>query len=155
MPDFDLFALLAGASPWWWVAFGVLVGVVELLTFSYFLIWIALAAFATGGALWLAPGLGGAAQTALFAVLAVILTVAGRAWLARRRVVEGSSDLNRRSEQMVGRIGKTLAAFDHGEGVLLIDDVRWRARLSAGAAGADEALKVIGAEGMILICEPV
>ncbi|QIE54580.1 NfeD family protein [Pikeienuella piscinae] len=154
MPEFDLFALLAGASPWWWVALAVIVGVIELLTFSYFLIWVALAALATGVTLWFAPGLGGAAQLALFAALAVVLTVAGRAWLARRRVVDGAPGLNRRSEQMVGRVGKTMAAFERGEGVLLIDGVRWSARLRTGAAGPGETLRVIGAEGMVLICEP-
>ncbi|WP_340110494.1 NfeD family protein [Pikeienuella sp. HZG-20] len=154
MAEPDIFALLDGASPWWWVALSVAIGVAEMLTFSYFLIWPALAALAVGGALWLAPELGGGVQLAIFAVLAVLFTVAGRVMLSRRRPAGGGARLNRRAAQMIGRTAKALSAFEHGEGVLLIDGVRWAARLSEGEAKAGDALRVVGADGMTLICTP-
>lgn len=155
MSEADFFALLDGASPWLWIAIGVAVGVAEMLTFSYFLIWPALAALTVGGALWLAPDLGGGVQLALFAVLAVLFTIAGRFLSrSRRKPAHGAPGLNRRAAQMIGRTVNAPAAFEHGEGVLLIDGVRWTARLNAGKAKAGDALTIIGADGMTLICRP-
>lgn len=151
----NLFTLLDGASPWWWIAIAAAIGVAEMLTFSYYMIWLALAALAVGGALWAMPGMGGGAQLALFAVLSILLTVAGRYYLAHRRAdAPESAGLNERAAQMVGRTGEALGPFEHAEGTLMIDGVRWRARLTAGEAPAGRALRVTGAEGMTLLCEP-
>ena len=49
----DLFAFLDGASPWWWVAFAAALGAVEMLTFTYFVLWLALDPLGNNG-LWLA-----------------------------------------------------------------------------------------------------
>lgn len=151
---FDPFLFLSGASPWWWIAFGVALGVVEMLTFTYFLIWVALAALATGLGLWLAPGLPGGGQLALFAVLSVALTVAGRYWLRRRGAQAGDSGLNRRSAQLVGRNGRAVEDFDGVDGAVEIDGVRWPARLSTGEAKTGAWLTVTAAEGTLLICAP-
>lgn len=154
MEALNILALLNGASPWWWVAFAVLVGVAEILTFSYFLIWIALAALGVAGALVAAPGMNGMAQLALFAVLALVFTVAGRYWQAHRKTAPSESPaLNRRAERVVGRTGRALADFSHGEGVVEIDGVRWSARLqTAEDAAAGRSLRVVSTDGMTLIC---
>lgn len=152
--SFDPFLWLSGASPWWWIALGVAIGVVEMLTFTYYLIWVSLAALATGLALWLAPGLPGGGQLALFAVLSVALTVAGRYWLRRRGAQEVDSGLNRRSTQLVGRTGRAAADFDGVDGAVEIDGVRWSARLTGGEAKAGARLTVTAAEGALLICAP-
>ena len=39
--------------------------------------------------------------------------------------------------------------------VVVIDGVRWRARLAGEAAAKDQTLSIIDADGMTLICEPV
>ncbi|MFV0473735.1 MAG: NfeD family protein [Pikeienuella sp.] len=150
----DPFAWLSGLSPWWWIALGVAIGAAEMLTFTYFLIWIALAAIATGAAAWLFPGLSVGAQFGLFALLAIGLTVAGRYWLRGRGTQNAANGLNRRSDQLVGRSGRAAVDFDAGEGAVEIDGVRWPARLSAGEAVAGARLAVIGAEGTLLICAP-
>lgn len=156
MAEFDLFAFLAEASPWWWVALAIAIGAIEMVTFTYFLIWLALAAFGTGVGLWLFPGMSGVAQLTLFAVLAVAFTVAGRYWLAHRRATPSDAPgLNRRSERVIGRTGKALDNFDGAEGAVLIDGVRWRARLTNGPALKDQKVSVIDADGMTLICEAI
>lgn len=150
----DLFDLLQGASPWWWVALAVAIGVLEMLTFSYYLIWLALAALTTGAALWIAPGMGGGAQLLLFAALSIGFTVAGRFALARTRGRAETPGLNRRSDRMIGRAGKAIGGFEHGEGAVEIDGVRWSARLGSGQAADGASLVVTGAAGMVLICAP-
>lgn len=155
MEGFDFFAFLDGASPWWWVAFAVAIGAIEMLTFSYFLIWIAAAALATGAVLWAAPGLSGADQLLIFAIIALTVTAGGRFWLAKTRATPSDApSLNRRSEQVIGRTGKAMRDFEQGEGTVEIDGVRWRAKLVGGDAPAGAPLTVIDADGMQLICEP-
>lgn len=159
MDSSGLFTLFDGGSPWWWVAFAVALGVVEMLTFSYYLIWVALAALATGGASALIPALPIAAQLGLFAGLSVAFTMAGRHVLRRHRRGRPASNpgLNRRSERVIGRTGRSLGAFEHREGLVEIDGVRWSARLAGAESEAAEgrSLKVVAADGMVLICEPV
>lgn len=152
----DLFAFLDGASPWWWIAAAIAIGAVEMLTFTYFLIWVALAALGTGAMMWVFPGMTGTGQLATFATLSVIITIAGRFWLKHRRSTPSDApNLNRRSEQVIGRVGKALEAFDNREGVVVIDGVRWRARLTGKSAAKDQSLSVIDADGMTLICEAI
>ncbi len=153
----DLFGFLDGVSPWAWIALGIALGAVEMMTMSFFLIWPGLAAIAVGVALWLAPGLGGAAQVTLFAVLAVAATLAGR--MAIRRGGQAPSDrpdLNRRSERMIGRQGVAVQGFAHGEGAVEIDGLRWPARLAQGAASleAGAPAKVVEVNGMTLVVMP-
>ena len=154
MTEFDLFSALDGASPWWWIALAIAVGAIEMLTFTYFLIWIALAAFAVGLAMAAIP-LDGQEQVVAFAVLSILFTVAGRFAVKRMRQTPSETPgLNRRSEKLIGRTGKALSDFENDEGLIVIDDVRWRARLAIGAVRKGESLVVIDAEGMQLICEP-
>ncbi|MEM7268671.1 MAG: NfeD family protein [Pseudomonadota bacterium] len=153
--EFDLFNTLDGASPWWWIAFAFLIGAVEMATVTYFLIWFALSAFTTGIVMWLGGPLSGQSQLIWFAALSVAITVIGRISLKYTRATPTENPgLNRRSEQLIGRKGKALEDFDDGEGVVIVDDVRWRARLAIGAAGKGDHLVVIDADGMQLICEP-
>lgn len=79
----QLFTFLTDISPWWWIAFGIALGVVEMATMSFFLIWPALAAIAVGLFLIVAPSTSGEIQIAVFAILAVVLTFAGRYLLHR------------------------------------------------------------------------
>ncbi len=74
--DMNLFSFLQGISPWWWLAFGVALGAVEMATMSFFLIWPAIGAAIIAGVLLVLPDLAPNAQIALFAVLAVVLTFA-------------------------------------------------------------------------------
>lgn len=154
METLDLFAFLDGVSPWWWIAFAVALGVVEMLTFTYFIIWLSLSAFAVAGALWIMPGMSGLAQVGLFAALAIVFTLAGWMWLRRKGPQDTGARLNQRAQRMIGRTGRALKDFRDGEGVIVIDDVRWRARLSSGEAKKGDSLRVIGAEGVKLICAP-
>lgn len=148
---------LAGISPWWWVALAILLGAIELLTITTLLVWSSLAAFVTAIALWLAPGLGGAVQVALFAGLSIAFIFAGRAIFGGEDRQGGGAQLNRRAEQVVGRQAVVLE-FARGEGKVGIDGVPWPARLAAGAAGepvVGDMVEVVAAEGIVVRVRPV
>ncbi|WP_112321206.1 NfeD family protein [Oceanibium sediminis] len=147
--DWPFFDLLEGLSPWWWVAFGVTLMALEMLTLSFFLIWPGLAAIAMAVLLGMAPTMPGEVQLALYGSLAVAATFTGR--LIVRRFGDGGapvSTLNDRGAQMVGRHGTLLSSTD-GEATVEIDGVHWRARLAAPAE-AGTRIEVIGAKGMML-----
>jgi membrane protein implicated in regulation of membrane protease activity len=146
----DGFAFLAGISPWWWVAFGVALGALEMATMSFFLIWPGLAAIAMAGVLLLAPDASGNAQIVIFAILAIALTFAGRMLMHRYGDRGADTGLNDRAAQMIGRHA-VVADFTGPEGHVTIDGVRWQARWPAGeTAVAGDTVEIARSEGMTL-----
>jgi inner membrane protein len=142
-------------SPWWWVALAILLGAIEMLTPTTVLVWSAAAALVTALVLWLAP-LGLFAQVALFAVLSIVFTFAGRALVPRRIQPDDGSTLNRRTDQVLGREA-VVVAFEHGEGRVTVDGVPWPARLEPGMAvpEAGDRVLVTGADGIVVRVRPL
>ncbi|MEM6619419.1 MAG: NfeD family protein [Pseudomonadota bacterium] len=147
----DLLAVLEGISPWWWVALAFALGAAELATGTYVLIWVALAAFQMAGLLWFFPGLSGAAQLVIFAVVAVGLTFAGRAFL--RSYGDGApvhSTLNNRGAHLVGGTARVLD-FQGGSGAVEVEGMRWRATWPTGQEAEPGAkVRITAAQGMQL-----
>lgn len=145
------FEMIAGLSPWSWVAVGVVLGVIEMLTMSFFLIGPALASLALAVIVGLFPGMAGEILMLLWAVLAVVLTLACRPFLARYGGSDGAgSNINERSAQLVGRRAVVLE-WRNGEGSVEVDGIRWRAAWQdAQAAQSGAPVEVIAADGMTL-----
>lgn len=153
----DLFGFLAGASPWWWIAFALGLMAIEMLTFSFFLIWPGLAAVIVAVTLWIFPELSGTGQVLLFSGLSLVLSLAGRAWFLDRKPVSEVPGLNNRSTQLVGRTAVVIDGFDAGGlGNVEVDGIRWRARMADGQGEPTpgETLHVEEADGMTLILAP-
>ena len=148
--------VLQGISPWWWVALAILLAAVEMVTVTTVIVWSALAALVTATALWVAPGMGGAEQVALFAGCSIAFTFAGRALVGRWGEQEEVGKLNRRAEQIVGREA-VVDRFDHGEGQVIVDGVPWPARLEEGAAtpGIGERVRIVAVDGIVVWVRPV
>ncbi len=147
----SVFDWVASLSPWWWVAFGIVLGAIEMVTLSFFLIWPALGAIVMALIVALAPPMPGEAIVSLWAILSVALTFVGRSLMNRfGDGGEPESNLNARSKQLVGRKAKVLT-WEHGEGAVEIDGMRWRAVAENGAAFiTDTPVNIIGADGMTL-----
>ena len=147
---------LTGISPWWWIAAAILIAAAEMATVSFFLIWPALAALVTGIALWVSPGLTGPSQLAIFAVLTIVLTFAGRALVLRTGFMSSApTTLNRRAEQMLGRDG-VVVSFGTNEGKVTIDGVPWISHLDDGARTPEpgDRVTVISVDGTIITVRP-
>jgi hypothetical protein len=150
--DFTLFGFLDGISPLWWLALGILLAGLEMVTVSFFLIWPGLAAATIAVLLWLLPGLGGNAQVGLFAVLAVGYTFAGRGLFRVRGQPESEAPgLNRRAVQFVGRQAVVIETRAGGEARVEIDGIPWSARFDGEAAPAGSRVRVTGSDGLVLI----
>lgn len=157
MADFDLFAWLDGASPWWWIALALGLGAIEIVTFTYFMLWLGLAAFTVGIVLAVFPSTSGSTQLLIFALLSIIYTAAGYISVSRRQAEEPEGSLNRRGAAVVGRQGIVTDAFAAGIGTIEVDGIRWRARLADGAPPPKPGatVRITASEGMTVVAEPV
>ena len=146
---------LTGISPWWWVAFGVALGALEMATMSFFLIWPALAAVLCALLLIVVPDLSAQWQIVAFAVLSVVLTLIGRSLL--NRFGDGGAaheTLNSRSNQMIGRHA-IVESFIGPEGAVTVDGIRWHAVWPAGMqAEIGDTVEIGAADGMKLLVKP-
>lgn len=136
---------------WMWLIAAALLGIAELLMPGVFLIWLAAAAALTGfGALIF--GIPLAFQFALFALLAIAATYAGRRWYANNPVESSDPMLNDRAARLVGQTVVVVGAIENGVGRVRVGDSVWNARGPDAAAGT--CVRVVGADGTALRVEP-
>ncbi|MDP4024609.1 NfeD family protein [Methylobacterium sp. NEAU 140] len=143
IPDF----LDALGPVWAWVVAGLALAAAEIVAPGVFLIWLGLAALATGLATALAP-LPWPVQALLFAVLS--LACVGLALrLNRRHVLRHGPRLNRPDRGLVGREATLSEPIVDGAGRLRCDDTLWRVTGPDLPAGA--RVRVTGIEGTVLV----
>ena len=138
---------IAGLGAWAWIILGVVLIGLELAAPGIFMLWLGLAAIATGlvdGAI----GLSWQASTLLFAVLSLGFVLLGR---AVSRPAVHSSTLNRRGEALVGRVFTLEAPLAGGEGRIRVDDSSWRVTGPNLPPGA--SVRVVRVEGATLVVE--
>ncbi len=151
--DISFFNVLETMSPWWWVALGFGLAAAEMLVFSFFLMWPAIAAFIMALALWIFPNMQGELQITIFAILSIVLVFAGRRVFQRND--EPDNGLNQRTKQIIGKHAKVIS-FDLGEGQVSIAGLNWTATWPEGqTAKAGQKVTVLTADGMSLTVENV
>ena len=143
----DMFEALGAA--WTWVIAGLVLAGAEILVPGVFLIWLGLAALATGLATASFP-MPWQGQTLLFAGLAVVL-VAGATRLHRRGTGHGEADLNRPDRGLIGREGILKEPIVRGAGRIRFDDTLWRVEGPDLPIGA--RVRVAGMNGTVLTVE--
>ncbi len=146
-----MIAAIAGLGPWAWIIAGMLLMLAELFAPGLFLIWLGLAALATGIAV-AGLGLGWAAAALVFCVLAIAAVVAGRQ-LTRGRGFEpgASAGLNALSRDLIGKVVRLDQAIEAGTGQVRIGDTVWRALGPDAPAGVK--VRIVGLEGSALRVE--
>ncbi|MEM7177910.1 MAG: NfeD family protein [Pseudomonadota bacterium] len=149
----EVFSFLDGISPWWWVAAALAIAAIELVTFSYYLLWLALAAGAVAGIMWAVPGYTGNQQVGTFALLAIAATAAGWKLASRHRQEPGDPGLNNRAKALIGRSAVVTGDFRGGAGPVEVDGIRWRGQVPSGAPvpAPGTELLITEANGMTLI----
>ncbi|TVR11969.1 MAG: NfeD family protein [Salinarimonadaceae bacterium] len=138
------------AGAWTWIILGIVLVGLELVVPGVFMIWLGLAALATGGLVFLF-GLGW--QTALIAYGGLALAaVIGARWLNGRQMAgEQDADLNRADRALIGRVLTLESAIVKGQGRVRVDDSSWRVVGPDLPVGA--RVKVIRVEGTSLVVE--
>lgn len=145
MPD------LMGLGPWTWLIAGLILVGLETLAPGVFLVWLGVAAMLTGVGDWLL-GMGWQANLILFAALALVSVLTGRALTRRPDEAEISNPtLNRRSAAMVGRVFTLDRPIASGEGRIRVDDSVWR--VTGPDLESGRAVRVLRVEGATLVVE--
>ncbi|MFG1314812.1 NfeD family protein [Xanthobacter autotrophicus] len=139
-------------GPWAWFILGGVLLVAEIAAPGAFLLWLGLAALATG-ALSYVVGLSWQSEVLAFAALAVIAVLVGRRITPAPGRASDRPFLNRRPEGFVGRVFTLEEPIVEGVGLVRIDDTVWRIEGPDLAAGRD--VKVVAADSATLKVEAV
>ena len=137
------------SSNWFWWAVAVALFALEALAPGTFMLWLGFAAIGTAVVHMVVPGMGPAGQWFLFAVLSLVSVALGWQW--RRKNPPGESAqplLNRRADQLVGRVFPLESAIVDGRGRIKIGDAFWTAEGTDLAAGT--RVRVVAVDGMSL-----
>lgn len=131
-----------------WAAVALLLFAAETLAPGAFMLWLGLAASVVFVAVLLLPGLPVLAQVAAFIVLSFISIQVYRTWFRGRERKSDQPALNRRADQLVGRVVPLERAIVNGQGRVQIADAYWEVRGPDLPAGT--AVRIVGTEGMTL-----
>jgi membrane protein implicated in regulation of membrane protease activity len=148
MPDW-----LSNMSPHWaWLTIGVLLCAAEIVAPGFFLVWLGVAAIATGVLAFLLP-VGVPMQLGIFAVLAFIALYGARRWLKANPIESTDPLLNQRGGRLVGEVLTLVTAIENGRGRAKVGDGEWPVRGPDTAAGT--RVRVVSADGGVLVVEAV
>ena len=151
--------LFSELTVWHWFAFALVLFGIEMMTGTFDLLMIAIAAFATGIFAHFAPaGMGGwESQLVVFGLASIALIVLGRTVFAgMRKVVDEHPTLNKRMNSLIGKRGMVTADFEAGQGRVKIGDTEWLAESIDGSNFEDGATIVVEeAESTMVRVRPV
>lgn len=135
-----------------WGTIALLLIAAETMAPGAFLLWLGFAAAAVFLVVLVAPGTSLLVQIALFVALSFISIQVYRTWFRKREPVSDRPTLNRRAEQLVGRVVPLERAIVNGRGRVQIADAYWDVTGPELPAGVP--VRVVAAEGMLLHVEP-
>jgi hypothetical protein len=137
---------------WHWLAFGGLLGVLEILAPGFVLIWLGLAAVAVGLMLLAWPNLPFAYQLLAYAGFSVLSVFIWFQWLRRMPTASDLPGLNRRAEQLIGRKAAVVEAIVNGRGRIKLGDGTWS--VTGPDLPAGQMVEITGADGALLKVRP-
>jgi membrane protein implicated in regulation of membrane protease activity len=137
---------------WVWLTLGLVLAGLEMLVPGVYLIWLALAAIATGGLTWMFD-LSLPMQVIDFVFLSLIAVFSANRILRDRPIKSSDPLLNRPGARMTGKTAIVVQKIDHGSGRVRLGDSEWIARGPDAEIG--EYVRITGAEDSILLVEPL
>ncbi len=137
---------------WLWFAAGLILAGLEMVVPGVYLMWLAMAALATGViALVAVPSL--AIQVTSFIFLSLIFAFSARRMLRDRPIVSSDPLLNNRGGRMTGQTVLVTQALVSGSGRVKVGDSEWIARGPDTPVG--ERVRITGTDGAELLVEPL
>ena len=138
-------------SMWHWFGIALLLGIIEVMSFTVYLFWMALAALLTGLFVYFFPHMPAQMQWGLFALFSLLSIVI---WLfagkkAQKNLPE--HPLNHRPLQYIGRTIMLESPIENGFGKVRLDDSLWRVTGEDMPVGTK--VKIVSADGIILRVE--
>lgn len=137
---------------WLWIAIGLILALLELVVPGVYLIWLALAALATGLLVFIGdPPV--AMQIISFVFLSLIFAYSARRFLSDYPVASSDPLLNNRIGRLIGDTALVTEALEGGTGRVRVGDGEWIARGPDVATG--QRVRITGHKGSQLIVEPL
>ncbi|MCL7715709.1 NfeD family protein [Stenotrophomonas mori] len=131
-----------------WAVLAVVLFAAEAMAPGAFMLWMGFAATAVFLVVWAYDGLAVLMQVVLFVVLSFVSIQIYRTWFRRRARPSDQPLLNRRAEQLVGRVVVLDQAIANGAGRAKVDDAFW---VVAGPdLPAGRQVRVVAVDGMTL-----
>ena len=141
-------------TAWHWLALALILFSVEMMTGTWDLLWVSIAAAFTSAFAAFAPsGIAGwEGQLVFFAIATVILFIAGRTlFRSMRENVEEHPTLNKRMAGTLGQRGVVAENFTGGLGRVKLGDTVWSAQSMDGAnLASGSAVIVEETDGTVL-----
>ncbi|RDZ29785.1 NfeD family protein [Lysobacter silvisoli] len=134
-----------------WAAVALLLFAAEALLPGAFMLWLGFAAAAVFVLVLVLPGMPVLAQVAAFVVLSFVSIQVYRTWFRGRERKSDQPALNRRAQQLVGRVVALERGIEQGRGRVQIADAYWEVLGPELPAGA--SVRVTGVDGMSLRVE--
>lgn len=131
-----------------WAAVALVLFALEAMAPGAFMLWLGFAATAVFLGVLLVPGIPLLAQAAAFVVLSFVSIQVYRSWFRRREPTSDQPMLNRRAEQLVGRVVPLERGIVNGRGRVQIADAFWDVSGPELPAGA--SVRIVAAHGMTL-----
>ncbi|MCY0888105.1 MAG: NfeD family protein [Alicyclobacillaceae bacterium] len=128
-----------------WIVLGLILGIVELLSFTFILIWISISAIVTGIVAFQVDSW--TFQVVLFAVASIVLLLLSRPFARRMR---SRRTFRTRTESMVGHEGKVIQGAPAGQRALVrVDGEVWSASCDVPLQEEDSVL-ILSASSAVL-----
>ncbi len=131
-----------------WGAVALLLFAAETLAPGAFMLWLGVAAAAVFLGVLLFDGIPLLAQVAAFVVLSFVSIQVYRTWFRTRARVSDHPLLNRRAQQLVGRVVPLEQGISGGRGRVKVDDAFWVVEGPELPAGVQ--VRIVAADGMTL-----
>lgn len=143
---------VADLGYWAWFILALVLFFLELTAPGIYLLWLGFAAAVVGGILTVAD-LTWQWQIALFSVLSIVSVYLSRFIIKQSAEESEAPHLNQRARKYIGRECVLSVPIESGRGRVQLADTYWNVKGPDLPAGA--RVKVTGAEGALLIVEPV
>jgi len=124
-----IYSIVEELGPWNWMVLGIILLTLEIVASGVFLLWIGIAALIVGA---LSLALSDAsfwtwhAQTVVFLALALASAYVGKRIMSSRAEQSDQPLLNRRGDQLIGRIATLSDPIENGRGRVKLGDTMWR-----------------------------
>ncbi len=148
--------IVSELGPWNWMVLGLALLVLEIIVPGFFLLWIGIAAIITGAVsllLWDAGVWVWQVQVLLFLGLSLIAAYLGNKVMGGAKEKTDQPLLNRRGEQMIGRIATLTEPITDGRGRVRIGDTMWRVSGPDLPVGAKVRVKAATETDLELVVE--
>jgi membrane protein implicated in regulation of membrane protease activity len=135
-----------------WGALTLLLFAAEALAPGAFMLWMGFAAAAVFVAVLVLPDIALLLQIGAFVVLSFVSIQVYRTWFRGRDRVSDRPLLNRRAEQLIGRVVMLDQPIQAGRGRAKVDDAFWV--VGGPDLPAGSTVRIVGVDGMTLLVQP-